>query len=172
VLEGCRLCFKQLRDGSNSPLLYSTPPMNRILKTLLLWLLIAALPLQGLAATIQSSCGPSHHASMMSDVPASIHQHGDGMTHSHGGDERPAQALADDASSPVQASGDGAQPSKHATSSCSACAVCCVGAVAPPSVSLWTPVYSSSESVISSPDPLITGFIPASLERPPKRLSA
>jgi hypothetical protein len=35
--------------------------MIRVLKTLLLWFLIATMPVQGIAAVVQASCGPRHH---------------------------------------------------------------------------------------------------------------
>jgi hypothetical protein len=145
--------------------------MNRFLKTLLLWLLIAALPLQGLAAVIQSSCGPSHHALTRANAVVTVHHH-DGIAHSHDGHDVAMQTSADDASANVQLSDDNSLSIKHKASSCSACAACCVGAAAPPSASIWAPVYSSSEFVLISPTPLVAGFIPASLERPPKRISA
>jgi len=61
---------------------------------------------------------------------------------------------------------------KHEHSTCSACATCCIGAVAPPSVAVMTSAYSSPLPAIVTPTPLVTGFIPAGLERPPKRITA
>lgn len=137
-----------------------TDEMNRILKTFLLWLLLAALPLQGFAAAVQTSCGPmAHHGSSEMATQAQSHNHeGDSATSSS----------TEAASKSFRHSVD----AKHKSSFCSACATCCVGAVAPPSVSVLTPVYSSSLPVVFSPAPLVTGFIPAGLERPPKRITA
>lgn len=137
-----------------------TYEMNRVLKTFLLWLLLAALPLQGFAAAVQTSCGPTAHhgSSEMVIQPHSHHHEGDGAASG-------ATVVA------ANSAGDSAH-SKHKSAFCSSCATCCVGAVAPPSVSLLTPVYSSSLPVVSSPSPLVTGFIPAGLERPPKRITA
>ena len=134
--------------------------MNRFLKTFILWLLLAALPLQGFAAAVQPSCGAmAHHDSSEMVMQAESHDH-----ESDGAASSSTEAAPKSFSHSVDA--------KHKNSSCSACATCCVGAVAPPSISVLTPVYSSSLPVIFSPAPLVAGFIPAGLERPPKRITA
>ena len=134
--------------------------MNHLLKTFLLWLLTAALSLQGFAAAAQTPCGPvAHHdQAEIAMVMHSHHHEGDGATDS-------VKVAA------AKSSGD-SPGAKHKSSFCSACATCCVGAVAPPSVSVLTPVYSSSLPAISAPSPFVTGFIPSGLERPPKRITA
>jgi len=137
-----------------------TYEMNCVLKTFMLWLLLAALPLQGFAAAVQTSCGPmAHH-----DSSEMVMQ---GDSHDHKGD-----GAANHSTVAAAKSSGGSVDTKHKSSFCSACATCCVGAVAPPSVSVLTPVYSSSLPVVSSLSPLVTGFIPAGLERPPKRITA
>jgi hypothetical protein len=133
--------------------------MNRVLKTFLLWLLLAALPLQGFAAAVQASCGPAAHH----DAPEMKMQ---AQSHHHEGDAADSVTVLADKSA-----GDSADI-KHKTSVCSACAACCVGAVAPPSVSALFSTYGSSLPKVVSPSPLVTGFIPAGLERPPKRITA
>ena len=133
--------------------------MSRFLKTFLLWLLLAALPLQGIAAAAQTSCGPMAHHGAADSVPQAQLHHHDG----HG--------AADSVKAAAKSTGDPTDL-KHKSSICGACATCCVGAVAPPTVSAFTPVYSSSLPVIVSPSSLVTGFIPAGLERPPKRITA
>ena len=133
--------------------------MKRALKTFLLWLLVAALPMQGIAAAVQMSCGPAAHPIAAEAVHAQSHHHeGDDAADSMTG------VAAKSASDPAD--------SKHKSSVCSACAACCVGAVAPPSGLALTPAYSSSLPEVFSPTPLVTGFIPAGPERPPKRITA
>ncbi len=140
--------------------------MNRSLKTFLLWLLIAALPLQGFAAAVQLRCGPTHHEGVaMVDMEA--HHHEDNAGHSHDGDDEVTHHSA----FAVKASTSDTSL-KHQHASCSACAACCVGAGAPPSSSPMTPAHSSSESFVISQTPLVDGFIPAGLERPPKHIFA
>lgn len=142
--------------------------MNRFIKTLLLWLLLAALPLQGVSAAIKSACGPmEHHGSAEMTMSSQSHHHdGDAMEMP---DTNVASGSADinSAKSVDQPFGD-----KHKHSTCSACATCCVGAVAPPSVAVMTSAYSSALPSVVTPTPLVTGFIPAGLERPPKRVTA
>lgn len=142
--------------------------MHRALKTLLLWLIIATLPLQGLAAVTKSACGSAHHsplpAAMLTDQQAHAqyghHAAMDGASGHHHADI----ALADDEASPAK-SGDHAS---HASSYCAACAACCFGAVAPPSVMLLTPAPMASRSAILTPIPLLTGQVPATPKRPPR----
>jgi hypothetical protein len=55
---------------------------------------------------------------------------------------------------------------------CSACAACCFGATAPPSVVSVAPVFGTFEVAVTPPIVSFTGFIPAGLERPPRHLSA
>lgn len=143
--------------------------MNRIFKTFLLWLVLAALPLQGMAAAIQASCGPAHHTAPAS-MPSHTHE---GVVGSHSHDGAAAHDTSDTLSDVTASAADFSSNSSidnHAV--CSACAACCVGATAPPSGALLTPAYSSSETVVIAPTPLATGFVPAGLERPPKRFSA
>jgi hypothetical protein len=137
-----------------------TYEMNRVLKTFLLWLLLAALPLQGIAAAMQTSCGTmAHHDPAEVVMSAQSHHHeGDGASVSV------KIAVA-------KTAGDSANI-KHKNAVCSACAACCVGAVAPPSGLALTAAYSSALPEVVSPPPLVTGFIPAGLERPPKRITA
>jgi hypothetical protein len=55
---------------------WCTYEMNRVLKTFLLWLLLAALPFQGFAAAVQASCGPmAHHGSSEMVMEAQPRQH-------------------------------------------------------------------------------------------------
>lgn len=133
---------------------------------------MAALPIQGLAAAIQSSCGPSHHASVP-DMPSAnshAHAHDSSMASEHVHNVSSHEALANtQLSDSLMSSDDASSPQ---SSTCSACAACCVGAVAPPSISVLTPTYNNSEAVLVSSVPWLAGFVPAGLERPPKLLSA
>lgn len=131
---------------------------------------MVALPVQGLAAAIQSSCGPSHHASKSDVSMAKAHFHDSSAAHAHGSTDFLQEALADtQLSDSLMSSDDASSPQ---SSTCSACAACCVGAVAPPSISVLTPTYSNSEAVSVSSVPWLAGFVPSGLERPPKLLSA
>jgi hypothetical protein len=145
--------------------------MNRFFKTLVLWFLLVAFPVQGMAAAIQLSCGPAHHAIMVSDAQQ-LHAHSHGVAPHHHGDEVGAQQTSSDTHADTMAKADKMPDAKQAASSCSACASCCTGATAPPAFSTWSSPHSSSELVVIYPSPSVTGFVPAGLERPPKRISA
>jgi hypothetical protein len=139
--------------------------MQRLVKTVLLWLLIATLPIQGIAAAAKAACGPEHHETMTMQEQESPLQHA--MTHDHDGHQDMMMADADVA---VGHASDNHH--SHKSSFCSSCAACCVGAVAPPFAFNQTMPPSLSESVHISAAPLVAGVIPAGLERPPRQLSA
>lgn len=121
----------------------------RALIRLLLWILIAALPLQGGAAAFMS-CGSG-------TAPSYTAEHHNGDTFTAAREEHCAQSGAGHLSAP------------HGK--CSHCASCCVGAAAPPAVpSVLTPTTFTTFAG-SAVEPAMTAYIPATLERPPRRLS-
>lgn len=135
--------------------------MNRALKHLLLWLLIAALPLQGLAAAMQTSCAGGEHGS----AHETMHRH-------HGAFPLDASALAD-VDEHVHAhhhAEDDGDTSQHQTASCSACASCCTGMTVPLAAGILPASQTGSELVILAPKLPPAGFTPAALERPPKHV--
>lgn len=142
--------------------------MNRLLKTLLIWILMAVLPLSAAAASIGMACGPGHQPVMqvaMSHDATHVMQ--DDANHHHDGDHSGGLAAA---SMPAHADPGGADQADHAThSTCSACSAFCMGAVAPPSVSVSIPSFSGSEDLMVSAAPRVSGFIPEGLRRPPRQ---
>jgi hypothetical protein len=145
--------------------------MKRVLKTFLLWLLLAALPIQGMAAVIKASCGPKHHSSLSVVMNAETRHHHDGTGHhDHAADHAVIVADQMDSLSAPDESADANQSQQSGY--CSACATCCTGTVAPPFASVWVPEHSRSETKAVFPIPLFTGHIPASLERPPRHIFA
>lgn len=140
--------------------------MNRILKTFLLWLMMAALPVQGMAAVLKVSCSPRHH-DLRSVMPKVVEHHHDSDTAPH------QHELIDNTDADgrkLAHSANDVQSSKHdhETSYCSACAACCVGAAAPSSTFSLASLLINGEAVASPRLVSFTGFIPASLERPPR----
>lgn len=151
--------------------------MNRFAQRLLLWLLMAALPLQGMAAVIKANCGPKHHtvsvsAPAESTMPAHHAQNfHEEHASSHGSDASniaEKQLPANDASSSVPAQSG----SHHASYYCSGCTTGCTGATAPPLAFSAISVPVHAEDVAIPPVVSYFGFIPPSLERPPKPFSA
>lgn len=136
--------------------------MPRFLKTLLLSLLMLALPIQGFAAVVGLSCGPAHqpHGLMAFADP---HEHGHkGHVH-HAAQDNDSQNV--DAHDQHPDEPDDPQAS---ASTCSACAACCVGAVIPPSALNLTPLDHGIIADIPRPDTLFPGHIPDGLKRPPR----
>jgi hypothetical protein len=146
--------------------------MNPFIKTLLLCLLLAALPLQGMAAAMQVACGPMEHHGLHDLTMSAQPHHHDGdamdMLDMSGIDPAGADAAMRSGMPPDKSVG----ATKHKHSACSACASCCAGALAPPSMPVLTPAHSPSLAIVASSAPLVVGFIPAGLERPPKRIAA
>ena len=60
----------------------------------------------------------------------------------------------------------------HKASSGKACPACFVGGIALPTHVVWSAPLSKDVGKFATPSALVTGFIPDSLERPPKHLSA
>ena len=142
--------------------------MTLLLKRYLLWLLIAVLPLQGFAAVVQRSCSISSMVLTSSSVetPAQALS-----SHSLDAVVEVDQAVADEDECPEHAAGLTKKPSgsygfKHG--SCSACASCCVGAAAPPVFFAFSLPSSTPEVRRASGVPPVFGYIPDSLDRPPR----
>jgi hypothetical protein len=127
--------------------------MRRFFKTLLLWLCILSLPVQGMAAVTRLSCAPAHHQAVQvwaADHAGHDHHasHGDAMAHDHHQQDQQGQQQGAD--------------------KCSVCASCCTGLgfvatfpqwpVAPPAHAPWVATFK----------PLLPSFLPEGLERPPR----
>ena len=134
--------------------------MNRIFKHLLVWLLVALLPLQAVAGSFGMTCAPVQPQSSQ-DVQGHSMPADDAHAGHHGGHAS-------------QAASDGEQSSGHhdgklSHSSCSTCSAFCVGAVAPPSSLLPSPTFDGSDAVIVAPPALSVAFLQDGPQRPPRR---
>ena len=139
--------------------------MERTLKTLLLWLLIALVPLHAGAAAMGMSCSSGDQQPM--SATAEHHVRGGSMGHSlDSGDD--AAAVAETPVSPQ--SHDASDGSGYST--CSACSDFCIGAVAPPSSTSSLPAFNGTESAVISRPLSGVGFVPDGLKRPPRKVSA
>jgi hypothetical protein len=166
LLVRCRTANDGLKGlKSGKPPCYTRTIMIRLLTTLLVWLLMAMLPLHALAASVNLSCAPvphdmgsssadEHAAHATADGHARHDEHASHAGHAVSGVDMAATADA------------GSTDVPH--SSCSACSVFCVGAVAPPSALLPLPSIDGSESVVIAPSDFATGFIPDGPQRPPR----
>jgi hypothetical protein len=161
--------------------------MNRILRTLLIWIIIAALPIQATAAVVKASCGSAHHPAQMQNSSFShssvadahphepLHEH---MTmevhHAHAHQALAHAEFADGVFSESSAAGSpsSSDQADNAHSTCSACAACCVGAVAPPPAQVKAPDFTEFKKSNLVSSRLLAGFIPPGLERPPRFILA
>lgn len=144
--------------------------MKRFYKTLLLWLLVAVLPLHAAAGAMSVSCGPIHQQAMqVALMDDARHHHDDSASsHSHHHDAAQMRNVALDAGDVGNASSE-----THHHANCNACTATCIGAAAPPSVLFnATPAFTGSEMVTVSPASLATGDTLGGLERPPKHILA
>ena len=131
---------------------------------MLVWLLMAALPLHAVAASVNMSCAP-----VPSPAPAALvaeHAMHAAYGASHG--DVHAQHAGHAADAVSDNDGAHAKAGKLTHSSCSACSAFCAGAVAPPSFSMPLPAFDGSDAVLVAHADFVAGFIPDGLRRPPR----
>ena len=143
--------------------------MGLLIRTLLIWLLVLAVPAQGAAAATMAFCGPNHHGAgattHATSAPHAEHaQHGSdagSAAHQH----KAAPDEADDS-----ASASSVEPAKlvHGDKQkCSACASCCsFGAIL--STVLAVPAPAVTPTVFSTVVPTVDAFAADGPERPPR----
>ena len=149
-------------------------------RTVLVWLLVLALPAQGAAAATMALCGPGHAARTLA------HQHDQAMAqparqvHQHGQHESPAPhnpVLAAPADSDDQVRGQVAPAGQAKPASlaqveqhkCSACASCC-SAAAIFSAGLIVPSPDFTPTVFMAVVATVEPFTTAGPDRPPRLL--
>jgi hypothetical protein len=130
------------------------PAMLRLFKTWLILLLIAALPLQAVAAGAMRTCAP--RAALPAAAMAAACQHHAAQS----------SAITDSAGTPE----DSKTPAKHPA--CGACSLLCLGALMPPGLALPAAPVNGAEHAALSTATLLPGFIPDGPRRPPRPLSA
>lgn len=140
--------------------------MTRVFKTLLLWLIIGAMPLQALAAVMRASCAPEHGPALQAAAQGQALQAGTVLAHSgHHDTERHAV--------PDQDTGHKSLADGRHTSACGNVSVaCCAGAVAPPPVAPSLTLHGGAEMIAHASAVLPAGYVPAIPERPPRSIFA
>jgi hypothetical protein len=144
--------------------------MSSLIRALLIWLLVLAVPAQGAAAATMAFCGPNHHgggaATQMQPAPAAGHAHQDGVA-AQGHEHHQTAALADEESvtpAVAAASAKVGDASKH---KCSACASCCsVSAMLNTVLAVPAPVFM--HAVFSIVVPSVDAFAADGPDRPPR----
>ena len=142
--------------------------MNRVLKMFLSLLLMLALPMQGHAAATMFFCGTAHTppASATDDslsMHHALHEAAGASNHHHASMQH------------ISYSHDSlhhSQSGKHAHSSCSTCAVCCVGIALTPTVPGWHPPHDAKESRYIFLAVSFPGHVPPGIDRPPRAILA
>lgn len=142
--------------------------MDSMLKKLMIWLLIAVLPIQGFAARAHHSCDSEHMAVSGASRALVVEKalvfeknKGQELMSANDAHDGCAEHSSHSVKKPAKSS-----PCKRG--SCSACASCCVGAAAPPVVVSFALPSNVPEVRHASGATLVIGYIPDSLERPPR----
>ena len=143
--------------------------MGFFIRTLLIWLMVLAVPAQGAVAATMAFCGPNHHggAATGSDQQAGpskhANHHGDG--HGTPGHHDTAQADEVDAASARPAASS--QASHAVKQTCSTCASCCsLGAILSPLLAVPAPAVTPT--VFSAVVPTVSAFAVDGPDRPPR----
>lgn len=138
--------------------------MRLLVRTLMLWLLIVSLPVQGIAATIKLPCTMAH-ASIAGAGAESMDDCADpGVMMSMAQPKAQEHAGANVAHQDMPCDQGGHQ--EH--SSCRACSACWVGASAPPPFALTILPEEHFANDTLPPGSSFTGWIPSRIERPPR----
>jgi hypothetical protein len=140
--------------------------MRRVIWSLVIWLLAAALPAQGLAAATMLHCAPqrghgsqaAHAAHAHADTSAAQHHHG-----ANGHHDAAHAVDATDAEHGVNAA--------TALQKCSACATCCIGLALPSSMQS-VPGPLSEPTARPAPAVVHAAFLTGGPERPPRAARA
>lgn len=145
--------------------------MNRILKTIVVWLLLLALPVQAHAAAMAGACGSVQHSaadgantSIIDDDAASYGHHAfAGYGHHRDADDM----LTDDGVALHHAPAH-----THGGSACGSCPACCIATGALALQLDWDVLLAGSVSYFPASSPLLPGVVLAGLERPPRTFLA
>lgn len=154
--------------------------MPRMFKTVVLCLLMLAIPAQGFAASTMLYCGPAHQGmkTVQEIEQHSAHSHANILAADHHG--HVLAAVAVDSVDLVASNGAGnftignsnpgnsGEPEKL---SCSACASCCMGAAVTASDRKLEPAGQTIERLASAPF-LDIGFVTDGPRRPPRSFPA
>ena len=162
--------------------------MRFVLRVVLVWLMVVALPVQGFSVAAMLHCGPAqgpvslaaeaaravetgaaagqaphHQANATGAAAAPAH------AHAHAGPHADAAAadVPADAHSPHVAAGDPTTGDHQ----CSVCAACCLALALPAAVVKLQPMRV--DATFSRPAlPALPSFVPAGLDRPPRPILA
>ncbi len=148
--------------------------MGFLVRTILIWLLVVAVPAQGAVAATMAFCGPNHHgggtsAQAQATAPAHHAHHDASSAPDH---EHPQVApLTDDVASFAATAATSGKSSHSAQHKCSACASCCsLGAILSSVLAVPAPVFGPT--VFSAVVPSVDAFAAEGPDRPPRHVLA
>ena len=142
--------------------------MSLFVRTLLIWLVVLAIPAQGAAAATMAFCGANHHSggSARAEVSATV------SSHSHHGDALSAHEFDSGAAAAVTSADDApatAKASPAAKQKCSVCASCCYLGAILNSVPV-VPATDSGPTVFTAVVPTVDAFAADGPDRPPRNV--
>lgn len=137
--------------------------MRSIARTLLLCLMVLALPVQAVAAAALWHCGGLHTGAPAQAAAAGLQAPcaGHAMADSALGEPR------DDVAHAVHEKPIGAPEPSTGTHHCSACAGCCA-AIGLPASAVTLPAAPPQAAAVRAPGAAGESFVPAGLDRPPR----
>jgi hypothetical protein len=144
--------------------------MRKLIRIALMWLIVVALPLQGVAAATMLHCD-SVHQRIAAAGASHDHHHGT-AEHRHGHAGHGSSSIGHHAADDVAADGEDASGASFGTQSankvgCSSCAACSSGIALP-----TTPVVLSPPALVHSASPVpsfdTAVFLTDGPERPPR----
>ena len=143
--------------------------MRLLFKTLLIWIVMLAIPAQGMAASTMLLCGPSHHRMQqaLSETEHDAHEHPapeamEASQHEH------ASSQADTSPHDAKQGGQLAELGKY---KCSACASCCSAAAILQAFPVVATVATVTQAFVS-PLSSVFAFVTDGPDRPPRPLFA
>jgi hypothetical protein len=144
--------------------------MSVPIRTLLIWLLVSAVSVQGAAAATMAFCGSNHHGGGSPQVEGSA----TAAEHSHHEDALAGHQLDADISADVVGADDVSAVGKAtqaAKQKCSACASCCSLSAILTTVPV-VPATDSAPTVFITVVPTVDAFAADGPDRPPRNVRA
>jgi hypothetical protein len=160
--------------------------MSILTRTVLAWLLMLAIPVQGFAATAMLFCSPSHHGvittvkteqvvldhhaanTSRAEHPQETMQH---ASHHGTATKQPIANANSQLDDSALTHGTTVKLGKLADGKCSACATCCTGSMLVGKPSLNTVATTGSDSIPFTLEYFVS-YVPEGLDPPPRSLLA
>lgn len=155
--------------------------MNRVMRAFLVWVIVIAMPVQGMAASVMLFCGPSHSrmtqglfadGAELASSQGAANWHEDSAA-DHGVHDHAAPEHLGAGNSGVVSDADGTTGlfPHHGKFTCSACAACCSALALPAGFVLPAPSSPEHLAPMSPVEP-VASHQPDGLDRPPRAVRA